>query len=81
MKSIKFTIRKVQREWEVLIDAVHTGPYFYHIIELETWCEFTFGPGGRNSRYRWRRNWTIPYPARFYFKTEKDATFFMLRWA
>lgn len=70
------TIKKVQREWEVTV-----FPKILEAAEIEKWCRDTFGESGRNHKYRWRRNWTVNFPLRFYFKNEKDATVFMLRWS
>lgn len=46
--------------------------------EIISWCEESFGPGGR--KYRWRFGW-INEDSTFYFKDAKDASVFMLRWA
>lgn len=65
-------ITKSNQEWEDMID----------------WCHKTFGPGGRNKKYRWRFGWTRRardidrlYVDTFYFRNEKDAMFFVLRWS
>jgi len=44
---------------------------------IRTWCEQSFGPGGR--KQRWRFGWTGSDNT-FYFRNEKDALLFVLRW-
>ena len=52
---------------------------------VEQWCEANFGKFGQ----RWYKLGVDPmahalhrdYQTRWYFKTEKDAVFFRLRWA
>lgn len=46
--------------------------------EIRQWCEKSFGPGGRKSR--WRFGWTHK-DATFYFRNSKDAMMFSLRWS
>ena len=49
-----------------------------HTAEMRDWCEKSYGPGGRKSR--WRFGWTQK-DATFYFRSSKDAMLFTLRWA
>ena len=51
------------------------------IREVIDWCTETYGPGGRNKKYRWRYGWVYREKDTFYFRTEKDALFFALRWS
>jgi hypothetical protein len=46
--------------------------------DMISWCEQTFGRGGR--RERWRFGW-IDSDSTFYFKNGKDAMLFTLRWS
>jgi hypothetical protein len=47
--------------------------------DIRTWCTEMFGPGGRNSKCRWRFGWTSNSDT-YHFKCAEDATMFMLRW-
>jgi hypothetical protein len=47
--------------------------------DMHEWCTRTFGPGGRNKHLRWRRGWTENNTT-FYFRNQKDASMFILRW-
>ena len=49
--------------------------------DMRKWCTSTFGTGGRNLKYRWRYGWISGISDSFYFRNEKDALFFVLRWA
>ena len=42
------------------------------------WCEKAFGMGGR--KYKWRQSWTDKVPT-FYFRDERHATLFTLKWS
>ena len=46
--------------------------------DMISWCEQSFGPGGRKNR--WRFGWTDK-DSTFYFKSGKDAMMFTLRWS
>ena len=48
-----------------------------HEREMRSWCEQTYGPGGR--KQTWRFGW-IQSDSTFYFKHGKDASMFLLRW-
>lgn len=50
------------------------------LSKVRDWCAEMFGPGGRNKKYRWRYGWTDT-KSTFYFKDEKDATLFTIRWS
>lgn len=56
---------------------VEIHQWLFHSDDMENWCGETFGghPNGYDNP-RWRRSYKT-----FYFKNEKDATFFMLRWS
>ena len=45
--------------------------------QMHEWCTEKFGPGGR--KFRWRRGW-IEENTTFYFRNQKDASMFILRW-
>ena len=46
--------------------------------EVREWCEQMFGPGGHKGR--WRFGW-VHKDDNYYFRSNKDATMFMLRWS
>lgn len=46
--------------------------------EMRSWCETSYGPGGRKER--WRFGW-IQNDSTFYFRSGKDAMMFVLRWS
>lgn len=48
--------------------------------KIKEWCEERFGPSGRGKHLRWRFGWTDRCDT-YYFKHQKDATMFMLRWS
>jgi hypothetical protein len=52
--------------------------------EIIKWCKEKFGRGGRNKKYVWRYGWVTSFGTgredTFYFKFEKDALFFCMRW-
>jgi len=52
------------------------------IHEIIKWCNSNFGEGGRNAKCIWRYGWfnRTKYTDIFYFKFEKDALFFCMRW-
>jgi hypothetical protein len=66
------------REWQI---DVYSKAGTKTLADITAWCESTFGPGGRNARYTWRKNWIVKQPNRFYFKQEKHAMLFALRWS
>lgn len=47
--------------------------------DRKEWCTQMFGPGGRSRKYRWRYGWTDNDDV-YYFKSDKDAMMFLLRW-
>jgi len=63
-----------QGEWRVILDLQYN-----HITDMVIWCYAMLGPGGRNRKLKWRRNW-IGNDIRFYFRSKEDAIMFMLRW-
>lgn len=71
--------RKTKHEFRVRVPI--TNPVTSLDIEnMRQWCLTTFGPGGRNPKYRWRFGWVRRSEDTFYFRFEKDALFFVLRW-
>jgi len=52
----------------------------WDVSNARDWCTEIFGIGGRNKKYRWRYGWTDKQ-CTFYFKDEKDATMFYMRWS
>jgi hypothetical protein len=49
------------------------------VNDMRDWCTQTFGTGGRHRWMRWRFGWTHT-DRNFYFKSERDAMFFVLKW-
>ena len=74
MYHVRMIERKNKREW-----VVEFG-YIPNSKEMITWCNAKFGDGGRHRRCNWRYGWTDK-SHRFYFRTEQDALFFVLRWS
>lgn len=73
--------RKSKREFIV---SIPTGPKpvtVDDVREMRQWCSERFGPGGRNSKYKWRYGWVERTSENFYFRKEHDAMMFVLRWA
>jgi len=69
--------RKSKHEFKV----VPKGPYTHDDIhEIIKWCNANFGLGGRNKKCIWRYGWVERHADTFYFKHEKDALFFCMRW-
>lgn len=70
--------RKSKHEYRVEIPTKksYTNDDLYEIIH---WCTQTFGEGGRNQKCRWRYGWIKTDI--FYFRNEKDAMYFVLRWS
>lgn len=68
---------------EYIVDIREGKPSIYdhaeELLKMRSWCHDTFGPGGRNKSCRWRYGWTHTRNY-FYFKYEKDALFFCMRW-
>ena len=62
--------------WQIMVTWVGAD----QLLELEKWCKEMFGDGGRHHRYRWRKGWTSGKIGAFYFKQQKDAMFFLLKW-
>lgn len=73
-------IRKSKNEFKV--NAPLNSPVTAeNIDEMRQWCTNIFGQGGRNKKCGWRYGWVDRTHNSFYFRTEKDALFFTLRWA
>ena len=70
-------IRKSKHEFRVTLTGLVTND----LHETREWCATTLGPGGRHKKCRWRYGWTQTTTDIFYFKSEKDALHFALRWA
>lgn len=71
--------RKSRYEYKVSLplSKPYTREELYEVID---WCKKTFGEGGRNKKYRWRYGWVDRVNDTFYFRNEKDALYFVLRW-
>jgi hypothetical protein len=74
-------VRKSKHEYRVSLGDTSLVPYTpEQLNEVLEWCKEIYGPGGRNSKYKWRYGWVHRVEDFFYFRDEKDALFFMLRW-
>ena len=74
--------RKSSHEFRVSLADTSLVPYTgSQILEVINWCKETYGPGGRNPRCKWRYGWVSRDKDTFYFRNEKDALFFVLKWA
>lgn len=55
------------------------------VRDMYKWCQATFGEDGRNRKCQWRYGWLkdfdSPLTYYFYFRKEKDALFFAMKWA
>jgi len=72
--------RKSKHEYQVNMGI--RSPYTpEELKETIDWCTEIFGPSGRNKKLRWRYGWTERNEDKFYFRHEKDALFFFLKWA
>lgn len=71
--------RQARREfpYEVQVKAEDSERYYYHdrkVMQAQTWCRKQFGRDNFRSKAEWNH-------AVFKFIREKDATYFMLKWA
>lgn len=66
--------RKNKHEWVVECSLTKDG------VEARKWCTNTYGPGGRNKKCRWRYGWLKDHVDTYYFRNERDALFFALKW-
>jgi hypothetical protein len=74
--------RKSKHEFIISMGSTSLVPYTpEQLREVRDWCTEVFGPGGRNSKYKWRYGWVNRETDTFYFRNEKDALFFALRWS
>jgi len=48
---------------------------------MKDWCKESFGAAGKHDTNRWRYGWFSTEKDVFYFRSEKDALHFALRWA
>ena len=73
--------RKSKHEYRVCLGNTSLVPYTPgQLHEVLEWCQAIYGPGGRNKKYKWRYGWLARGKDTFYFRNEKDALFFTLRW-
>lgn len=72
--------RKSKHEYQVNV-PINNPVTRDDIEEMHVWCNTVFGPGGRNKQYRWRYGWIQRRTDSFYFRNEKDAMLFVLRWS
>ena len=78
-------VRVSKHEYKVAVKKINK-PYDEEdddLREIIKWCKENFGVGGRNKKCIWRYGWIRNYNNTnntFYFKFEKDALFFCMRW-
>ncbi len=75
-------VRKSKNQYRIELGKVLSKPYDNQDKnEVMEWCKEHFGPGGRNSHCKWRYGWVDRTSDFFYFKSEQDALYFVLRWS
>ena len=73
--------RKSKHEWQVEFGKI-AAPFTNEDLKFaQSWCTEKFGPSGRKAKFRWRYGWVDRVAASFYFRNEKDALMFLLRWS
>lgn len=74
--------RKSKHEFRVHLAGIAPKPLTAaELPETIDWCTDTFGSSGRDKKYRWRYGWTQHREGMFYFRSENDALFFVLKWS
>lgn len=68
----EFVVRVPMNADPVTVEDVH---------DMRAWCTQMLGDGGRNPKCHWRYGWLDRYYDTFYFKKERDALMFVLRWS
>lgn len=76
-------IKRISKhEYRINLGDTSLVPYTpAQLREVMNWCTEIFGPGGRNKKCKWRYGWVHRDKDTFYFRQEKDALFFTLRWS
>lgn len=76
-------IKRISKhEFRVSLGDTSLVPYTPHQVDdVLEWCKEIYGPGGRNKKYKWRYGWLHRHADTFYFRDEKDALFFVLKWS
>lgn len=69
--------RKSKHKFVVVVERRYDSNVKHR--DVIDWCTEMFGPGGRNKKCTWRFGWAENN--NFYFKQERDAVAFALRWA
>lgn len=70
--------RKSKHEYRIDLNPKYTHDELH---EMLAWCKENFGEGGRNNKCLWRYGWitkNVKYV--LYFRHEKHALFFCMRW-
>lgn len=73
--------RKSKNQFVVSVPIGNAPVTNDEVREMRNWCTQTFGAGGRNPKCVWRYGWVIRSSDLFYFKKERDALMFVLRWS
>lgn len=72
--------RKSKHEFRISVGDTSLVPYTANDLHnLKDWCKQQFGEPGKKAR--WRYGWVYRDTDTFYFRDEKDALFFALRWS
>jgi len=75
-------VRKNKNEYRVELGKVLSYPYTLDDINsIMEWCKDNFGFSGTGKNNKWRYGWVQGASDYFYFKSEKDALYFVLRWS
>jgi len=71
------TTRKSKYKIKVTFNERHSPS---HRHDIHNWLVTQFGEGGRNKHLRWRYGWMRDDEC-YYFKDEKAASMFLLKWS
>ncbi len=75
-------VRKSKNQYSIELGKVLSKPYTTEDKdEVMQWCKEHFGIGGRHTNCKWRYGWVDRTSDFFYFKSEQDALYFVLRWS
>ena len=73
--------RKSKNQFLVKVPCGETPVTTDDVRDMRLWCLQVLGEGGRNPKCKWRYGWVERQHTSFYFKKERDALMFVLRWS